>query len=1397
MRRLFAVLVLLLACGPADAEAPAKDRLQLMDVFKIEYASDPQVSPDGKQVVYVRNFMDVMKDKPRSHLWVINVDGSEHRPVTGGDANESSPRWSPDGKRLLYVSDVGGSAQLHCRWMDKGETAQLTRLASPPARPAWSPDGKAIAFATFVEEPEKPFVELPAKPEGAEWAKPPRVIRKLTYRFDGKGYLKNGHYHLFVLPAEGGTPRQLTHGPYDHLHTFFGGPSQAPSWAPDGKAILLSANRHADAEHDVLNTEVYEVSVADGTVKALTDRKGPDDNPVLSPDGKRIAYSGFDDKGVAYQAMRLSVMNRDGTGRRVLDEKLDREAQDPVWSKDSSGLYFQYTDRGNHKIGFLNLQGEVQTLAENVGGTEISRPYASGSFSVGGDGVLAFTLTSPTHPADVAVRTRQDAKPRRLTALNDGWLRDKTLSSVEEIRYESSHDMRKIQGWIVKPPHFDPKKKYPLILEIHGGPQAEYGPYFTAEIQLYAAAGYVVLYTNPRGSTGYGEAFTQLINGNYPGNDYDDLMSGVDEVLKRGYVDAANLFVTGGSGGGILTAWTVGKTQRFRAAVAAKPVVNWYSATLTSDLSPFVVGHWFARPPWASPEDYLKLSPLSLVGNVTTPTMLLTGGEDHRCPMSESEQFYAALKLRKVETALVRIPDASHAIVDRPSRLMAKVAHILKWFEIHRQPAGGVPKREDEPAPKSALGEGLLAAAKKGDADALEGLLAKGADVNASNAYGATALSFAADKGHLEVVKLLLRHKADVNVKDTFYKFSPLDWAVSRAHVDIVKALLAAGAEGADGALRSAAAQGQVELVRAILDTAKLKEEALTKARAATPAKETAVAQLLEKAGAKPPAPTTEAAVDRDLLTAYAGTYLNDRAGELKIAVEDGKLNARFGSASAIQLSAIDKVSFKTEVGAVTITFRREGDKVAGLTLKVDNTELAYKRVEGSKEPAPGAATVEDKGGVVKSPLNWPSFRGPNACGVADGQFPPLTWDADKKVNVRWKTPIPGLGHSCPVVWGDRVWVTTAVSGDGKSEFKPGLYGDVASAKESAEHTWRVYCLDKRDGKVLWERTACKGLPKVKRHPKASHANPTPATDGTHLVASFGSEGLYCYDRDGKLLWEKSLGVLDSGWFYDADYQWGFGSSPILYNDLVIVQCDGGKNSFLAAYRVEDGKEVWRKSRDEIPSWGTPTVVEGPGRAELVTNATKYARGYDPLTGEELWRLGRHAEITVPTPVFGQGLIFITSGYRPVQPIYAVRPGASGDVSLKDGKTANDAVAWSTGKGGPYMPTPIVYGEYLYTCSNAGIVTCYEAKTGKEVYKEQLGGGGGYTASPVAADGRIYFTGEESGVRVVRAGPKFELLAVNPLGDACLATPAISDGMMFVRTQHYLLGLGRNEASKP
>ena len=433
---------------------------------------------------------------------------------------------------------------------------------------------------------------------------------------------------------------------------------------------------------------------------------------------------------------------------------------------------------------------------------------------------------------------------------------------------------------------------------------------------------------------------------------------------------------------------------------------------------------------------------------------------------------------------------------------------------------------------------------------------------------------------------------------------------------------------------------------------------------------------------------------------------------------------------------------------------------------------------------------------AVTQAQNWPAFRGANASGVADSRPTPTAWDAEKSANILWKTPIPGLAHSSPVVWGDRVFITTAISSDPNTVFRHGLYGDVDSAKDESKHTWRVYCLDKKTGKIIWEQTAHEGVPKIKRHIKSTHANSTPVTDGQHVIAFFGSEGLYCYDLNGKLLWKQDLGLLDAGWFYDPDYQWGTASSPIIYQNLVIVQCDVQKNSFIAAYDLKDGKRVWLTPREEIPSWGTPTVYEGKARAELVTNATKAARGYDPLTGKELWKLIGNPEVTATTPVAGQGLIFICNSYRPNQPIYAIRPGASGDISLKEGKTSNEYVAWSYQRGGTYMPTPIIYGDYLYTCANHGVLTCYDAKTGEKIYQQRIGDkGGAYSASPVAADGKLYLASEDGEVFVVKAGPKYELLATNPMGEVLMATPAISDGIVIVRGQHHVFGIGERTAS--
>jgi outer membrane protein assembly factor BamB len=428
---------------------------------------------------------------------------------------------------------------------------------------------------------------------------------------------------------------------------------------------------------------------------------------------------------------------------------------------------------------------------------------------------------------------------------------------------------------------------------------------------------------------------------------------------------------------------------------------------------------------------------------------------------------------------------------------------------------------------------------------------------------------------------------------------------------------------------------------------------------------------------------------------------------------------------------------------------------------------------------------------------NWPQFRGPGASGVAEGQPSAVTWDAQKSVNTRWKTAIPGLAHSSPVVWGNKIFVTTAITSGAKDETRYGLYGDVVPVKDDPKHTWKVFALDKQSGKILWERIAYEGVPKVKRHPKSTHADSTPATDGKHVIALFGSHGLYAYDLNGKLLWKQDLGVLDAGWFYDPDYQWEYGASPIIYKNMVIVQADIQKNSFIAAYDIKTGKRLWMTPREEIPSWSTPTVYEGKTRAELVTNGTKAIRGYDPVTGKELWRLGPNSEVATPTPIFAHDLIYVTTGYRVIQPIYVIKPGAAGDISLKDGKDSSDFIAWSKTRGGPYMPTPVIYGDLLYIVSNQGVLTTYQAKTGERVYQERLGGkGGAFTASPVASDGKIYLSSEDGDIFVVKAGPKYELLATNPVGQVMMATPAISDGLVIVRGVTHLFAFAEPSDAK-
>ena len=666
----------LLLCTLTGAAAVSADNLPPLaheDVFHLGYTSSPRVNQAGNRVVYLRHSMDIMKDRARTNLWIADTQGQENRPLTSGPNNVSSPALAPDDNRVAFVSKDDTGSQIFVHWLDRGHTAQVTRLADSPKRLSWSPDGKWIAFAMRVPSTAPTMGKLPTKPEGAEWAPPPIVVDRVVYRNDGAGDRKHGYEHIFVVPADGGTPRQLTHGDFHH--------SGAIDWAADSQSLFVSANRNADWETNPANTDIYRVALSDGSVKPLTDREGPDGAVDVSPDGSQIAYTGWDDKRMGYHRTRLYVMDSDGSRQRELLPGLDRDVSQPQWSSDGRRIFFSYDDKGDTILAVTDLSGRMEQLVRGLGGKSLGRPYSGSDFAVGGKDVFAYTSGSTARPADISIGRRGTDFRRQLTAVNENLLAHRELAVVEELWLKSSADGRDIQAWVAKPPGFDPSRQYPLILEIHGGPFTNYGFRFSAEVQLFAAAGYVVLYVNPRGSTSYGEEFGNLIHHAYPGQDYDDLISSVDAVIEQGYVDPEQLYVTGGSGGGVLTAWIVGNTDRFRAAVVAKPVINWTSFALTADLSPYFTRYWFSGMPWDVQEEYWRRSPLSLVGKVNTPTMLLTGDADLRTPIAETEQYYQALKLRGVDTAMVRIPGASHSIAKRPSQLIAKVSAILEWFE--------------------------------------------------------------------------------------------------------------------------------------------------------------------------------------------------------------------------------------------------------------------------------------------------------------------------------------------------------------------------------------------------------------------------------------------------------------------------------------------------------------------------------------------------------------------------------------------------------------------------------------------------------------------------------------------------------------------------------------------
>jgi dipeptidyl aminopeptidase/acylaminoacyl peptidase len=695
MRFIFLAFVALAAAdgaGAAPAESPSHV-FEGKDLFSLQSVADPQIRPDGHVIAYVRVAYDIMTDRPRRSIWLVDADTGTQTPLATGPGSSYSPRWSPDGKRLAYVASENGRSQLFVRWMQTEQAARITDLTETPEDLQWSPDGHSIAFIMMTADEKTNLGTAPPRPEGANWADGLTVITDVKYRADGEGYLKPGYSHAFVVSAEGGFPRQLTFGAFNE-----NGPV---SWTPDGRYVLLSGNRKEGWQRDPVNSDIYQVSVADAAVTPLTHRVGPDTAPRVSPDGRKIAYLGFDDRLLGYQNVRVYIMDRDGANSHSITEQLDRSVEDLHWAADGRSLFVEYTDEAATKVARLTLDGHLQQIARGLAGGQLDRPYTGGAFSVSSNGVVAFTSGATDHPPDLSIA--RGTRVTRLTRLNDDLFAIRKLATVESLPVSSSVDKRHIDAWLVTPPDFDVAKKYPLILEIHGGPYASYGPVFSTDDQLYAAAGYMVLYTNPRGSTSYGEEFANFIYHDYPSHDYDDLMSAVDAAIAKGSVNPEQLFVTGGSGGGVLTAWIVGRTHRFRAAATQKPVINWGSFALTTDIATYVPKYWFGKLPWEDPEGYWKHSPLSLVGNVTTPTLVVVGGEDYRTPVSDSEQYYEALQLRGVPTALVKVPGASHGgLAARPSQSASKASAILAWFDRYRQ----APRRPEQTASADSASSG-------------------------------------------------------------------------------------------------------------------------------------------------------------------------------------------------------------------------------------------------------------------------------------------------------------------------------------------------------------------------------------------------------------------------------------------------------------------------------------------------------------------------------------------------------------------------------------------------------------------------------------------------------------------------------------------------------------------
>lgn len=673
---ILSALALALA-APALAQTPAN--FEAADLYKFSMVTDPLVSPDGKQVIFTRTYFDIGSDSRMGEIWIgdIGAKGLNRRLLIGAATRAGGIKWSPDGKSIAYVAPFAGKPQVHVMKLSEGIGRPITAAKTAPGGIEWSPDGKSIAFTAQVNSDPVKVTGMPAKPEGATWAPDARVVTTYRYRLNETGYLTPGYRHVFVVPVAGGTARQITKGDFDHVDGGGG-----VTWMPDGQSLIAVGNRRPERDLQAREADLWLLPVNGGEPRQLTSTLGNESDPTVSPDGKWIAFTGYPETPGFYVQDDLWVMPAGGGEARNLTKGFDRPVAQPIWADDGRSVYVVYNEEGVTRVAQMPVNGGApKTVVREIGGTRLYLPSAGGNYSAE-KGVIAYTSLYADRPAGLAIN--KGGKTIASLDFNADWRAGKRIGKLEEVRYKSSADGRDIQGWVQYPPDFDPAKKYPLILDIHGGPNTDYGPMFSVTHQLYAAAGYIVLFTNPRGSIGYGADFANFYGKPYPSQDHDDLMSGVDVMVARPYVDANNLFIGGGSGGGVLTLWGIAKApDRFRAAVALRPVTDWTVQALASDIQSTTAKYWLGALPWENHELYWAQSPLSLVGSVKTPTMLITGEADYRTPIAQTEMYYQALKMRGVDAVKVRLPEANHGM-GRPSQWLTSILMPIDWFNKYR-----------------------------------------------------------------------------------------------------------------------------------------------------------------------------------------------------------------------------------------------------------------------------------------------------------------------------------------------------------------------------------------------------------------------------------------------------------------------------------------------------------------------------------------------------------------------------------------------------------------------------------------------------------------------------------------------------------------------------------------